>query len=652
MFTLPETLPGFPPSPEPALDASFPPSPPSLSPPPPPPVSGSVSSTLSAVAVPAASAAPSFACRDGDYFNTTGLRNGGPQGPLEAHLHPYGGGLLPPPQLSLEKFETPDWFDAPALLSLQSTKGGEGFLPGPGTLPLTVPELDCPDFPSESHSSTARLGQGAGLESGPGPGQAPLPLAPLPPLSLGDFQAQAIGQEERSHDRYKGCEDHCGDGRPVAAPPGFDLLEKNTFLDIRPPPLSLRRISTDPVHAAHDLLRCDNGCPCPCSSSSGSGCGGKVGVVGAAGCGSSTSGLGGSNSGLGGGAAGSMNGGLGVTGLGGGPPLLAMLPLEKIETDDGFNEPTSLLSFTSGCASGPSGFDQHQQQHHHHQGLLLQLGDPSSCTSVSIGGTRATGPTPTPPALRPPPPPPPPTLPLLSFSFQGSSTRPADDQDESNASPSVSAISALGAIPSGPAPSFPAEVLTAPPARPPIIGEGSEPSPSESDDVDFSSMKAKRIPMLEQTTTRNGTSINWAADARKFGTQDKQLVSPPFDLSLPGFEAQQFALVIHPVAVHQSRRGSGFRKSKGRGSIEVKCLSTRLPPNYPRVTFMVAVGNNGPRREPARGPVTHDFAEQSCAGLPKKREEWDLKAGVDEASRTLLVNVEMWCSSLPSPSKI
>lgn len=128
------------------------------------------------------------------------------------------------------------------------------------------------------------------------------------------------------------------------------------------------------------------------------------------------------------------------------------------------------------------------------------------------------------------------------------------------------------------------------------------------------------------TCTRSasgGSEICWAVEARRLGTRDKVLVSPAFDLNLRGSGLASFRLAIYPRATREGRYGGDFRRAGGWGRVELKC-ATQLPQGAARIVFNVGVGGEAPR-----GPVEHDFSEQSCAGLPKGEEEWDFGGAVD-----------------------
>jgi len=167
-------------------------------------------------------------------------------------------------------------------------------------------------------------------------------------------------------------------------------------------------------------------------------------------------------------------------------------------------------------------------------------------------------------------------------------------------------------------------------------------SEQDSETVQFPA-EVNRPSVMEQVNVANGhTILHWAVDAKKLESQDKQQVSPQFEVRFPGHSPQTFQLVIYPTVVNDGRRGAGFKKAKGRGRVVLKCQSVELPEGFPYVSFSISIGK-GDLLQPLRGPTAHNFRDQSCGGLPKKKEEWDFKSGVDD-SRTVAVNVELWPS--------
>jgi len=148
----------------------------------------------------------------------------------------------------------------------------------------------------------------------------------------------------------------------------------------------------------------------------------------------------------------------------------------------------------------------------------------------------------------------------------------------------------------------------------------------------FQSIKLSRA----RSTGSGCCRIHWVIEARKLSTQDKQVVSPQFDLDLPGLGATPFKLAIFPKSMSDGRGAGGFRKSLGRGRVELKCEAPLRRSPHPVVTFRIGIGDD--ETKALRGPVSHNFSDRSCCGLPKNMEEWDF-ASVVNAGRNFTVRL-------------
>jgi hypothetical protein len=140
-------------------------------------------------------------------------------------------------------------------------------------------------------------------------------------------------------------------------------------------------------------------------------------------------------------------------------------------------------------------------------------------------------------------------------------------------------------------------------------------------------------------------SICWTVDARKLRGNDKQVVSPPFDVFFgPQFPGVPFKLMIYPKASHESRGGSAFKKSAGRGYIQLKCEGD-VTESVAEVRFSLSIGNESATEE-TRGPVAHNFAKGAVCGLPRSQEDWDFNTVVDQDTMTFLVVLELQANLL------
>jgi len=170
-------------------------------------------------------------------------------------------------------------------------------------------------------------------------------------------------------------------------------------------------------------------------------------------------------------------------------------------------------------------------------------------------------------------------------------------------------------------------VVPSPPAAPQGLassGEADEPT-------------GRRAPaLIALTRARSAGSgcyrIRWVVDARKLATQDRQAVSPQFDLDLPDFGPTPFKMALHAKT---DQLGGGFKSAGGRGRVDLKCEAPL--PHSMHVEFSIGIGRDG-REQPLRGPVSHNFSERSCCGLPPSEEEWDFGSAVDE-NRTFTIRL-------------
>lgn len=139
--------------------------------------------------------------------------------------------------------------------------------------------------------------------------------------------------------------------------------------------------------------------------------------------------------------------------------------------------------------------------------------------------------------------------------------------------------------------------------------------------------------------------VNWKVDARKFRSNDKQAVSPSFDLRelfLQVLRAPDekvlngaFKLVIQP----RPRNAGGtesFKKANGHGIVQLKCESDFSGP-FPDLTFCFAIGRENRRQGPC-APFKHNFAVNAMAEACRKV-DWDFSQAVDPETATLDVEL-------------
>lgn len=135
--------------------------------------------------------------------------------------------------------------------------------------------------------------------------------------------------------------------------------------------------------------------------------------------------------------------------------------------------------------------------------------------------------------------------------------------------------------------------------------------------------------------------VHWTVDARKLRGNDKQAVSPPFELSFgAAFNHVTFKMMIYPKVMNDNKGGASFKKAKGRGYIQLKC-EAELSEAVAQVRFRLSIGGSAGKSEEPRGPMLHNFAQSAVCGLPKEMEEWDFNSVVDNDSMTFVVCLEI-----------
>jgi hypothetical protein len=134
--------------------------------------------------------------------------------------------------------------------------------------------------------------------------------------------------------------------------------------------------------------------------------------------------------------------------------------------------------------------------------------------------------------------------------------------------------------------------------------------------------------------------VRWTVDARKLRSNDKQAVSPSFDLSSFGnVPLASFKILMHPKATIPGRHGGEcFRKAGGRGMLQLKCESD-LCDTRTDLTFWFAIGRGEARQGPCK-PFTHDFGANAIADECRSV-TWNFDKVVDQVSMTFDVELEI-----------
>jgi hypothetical protein len=134
--------------------------------------------------------------------------------------------------------------------------------------------------------------------------------------------------------------------------------------------------------------------------------------------------------------------------------------------------------------------------------------------------------------------------------------------------------------------------------------------------------------------------VSWTIDARRLKSSDREAVSPSFDLSFG--QSVPFRIVLHPRCQHDGKGGCCFKKSGGKGRVDLRCLASVQGLPSPEVTFRISVGVPGTRGfQRPRDPVTHNFADRPLGGLPEGKDVWDFSRATQKPAKTFQVTIEI-----------
>jgi hypothetical protein len=141
--------------------------------------------------------------------------------------------------------------------------------------------------------------------------------------------------------------------------------------------------------------------------------------------------------------------------------------------------------------------------------------------------------------------------------------------------------------------------------------------------------------------------VVWTTPARFLSSKDSHAhVSSEFRLAFGGgscpSEGVKFKMMIYPKVHSNVKGGASFKKSRGRGYVELSCMDT-LPDDAPEVTFSLAVGSSRKRR-----PTTHCFRTSAVGRLPSNQAEWDFRSQVEGSAVTILLYIEP-CQKVAPP---
>jgi len=141
-------------------------------------------------------------------------------------------------------------------------------------------------------------------------------------------------------------------------------------------------------------------------------------------------------------------------------------------------------------------------------------------------------------------------------------------------------------------------------------------------------LKPQSLQMSTCATTGQ-RRLEWLVDSRKLRGNDKQAVSPSFDIACDGTE-MPFRLMLYPKR--------SFKSSGGRGSVTLKC-EVDLAEGAAPLTYRSYIGSGAAALPSA--PVTHDFSKSALSRLPSDVGELNFSAVVDEALSVFVVALEV-----------
>merc|ERR1712139_312928 len=95
------------------------------------------------------------------------------------------------------------------------------------------------------------------------------------------------------------------------------------------------------------------------------------------------------------------------------------------------------------------------------------------------------------------------------------------------------------------------------------------PSSANADSKSPATAQAHNLTRLQSVSVPLRSRIFWTVDARKLRSNHKQLMSPPFELSL----GPQNTNALFKMGIYPKEEGSSFQKANGHGRVQVKCES-------------------------------------------------------------------------------
>jgi len=127
--------------------------------------------------------------------------------------------------------------------------------------------------------------------------------------------------------------------------------------------------------------------------------------------------------------------------------------------------------------------------------------------------------------------------------------------------------------------------------------------------------------------------VQWSVEAKKLKGSEKQVVSPPLEVSLgQGAPPATFKLMLCPSG------GDSFRKAGGVGQVQLKCCSGLSEGSWLLTAISISVGS-GRKAQMPRGPFMHRFGSSYVFSAPREQAVWDFGASVESAALAVTVEI-------------
>lgn len=149
------------------------------------------------------------------------------------------------------------------------------------------------------------------------------------------------------------------------------------------------------------------------------------------------------------------------------------------------------------------------------------------------------------------------------------------------------------------------------------------------------------VPVYKHYRRRDGRNehrmqYHWTVDGKKLRSSDREAVSPPF--TVKDCFNLEFKLVLKPKVVEYVKGGSSFRNSRGKGYIELRCVSEHdaLMSCEATLSFKLSI-KSAKRTEKFRGSVFHCFRDRATCGLVESQDEWEFGKIVDDTGTFVVI---------------